>query len=153
MPDTFSQIYVHVVFTVQNRLSLIRSEWQERLYAYMFATIQHRKSKLLAIGGMPDHIHILLGLNPDDSLSDLVGIVKRDSTKWINYQRFVQGRFSWQAGYGAFSYSKSQIPIVIHYIKTQELHHAKRSFIEEYRCTLKNFGVEYEERHIFKPIE
>ena len=102
---------------------------------------------------MPDHIHILLGLRPSQSISELLQDIKGDSSKWINNKRFIKGRFSWQEGFGAFSYGKSQLSDVIKYINTQEEHHKKRSFIEEYRYLLHLFDVEYDERYIFKPIE
>jgi REP element-mobilizing transposase RayT len=108
---------------------------------------------MLAINGMADHVHVFFGMRPNSSLSDLMQDIKGDSSKWINNKGFVQGRFSWQEGYGAFSYSKSSIKNVIDYIKNQELHHKKRTFIEEYRDFLKKFEVDFDERYIFKPIE
>ena len=152
MANTFTQIHVHTVFSVQNRISLINKNWQDRLYKYIIAIIQKHGHKVLSIGGMPDHIHILLGLRPTQSLSALIQEVKRDSSEWINQNRFVTGRFEWQEGYGAFSYSKSQIPQVAHYIETQETHHAKHTFIEEYKKILNDFGIEYDERYIFKKV-
>lgn len=114
--------------------------------------MQKHDHKVLSIGGMPDHIHILFGFRPTQSLSDLMQEVKRDSSAWINKNRFALGHFAWQEGYGAFSYSKSQISRVINYIENQEKHHAKRTFLEEYRKILKNFGLNYDERYIFKEI-
>ena len=102
---------------------------------------------------MPDHIHILFGFRPSQSLSELMQDIKGDSSRWINEQRFVKGRFSWQEGYGAFSYSKSHVPRVIKYIQNQEIHHRKKSFIEEYIKMLDDFDVDYNERYIFKPVE
>lgn len=152
MANTFTQIHIHVVFAVQNRISLIDKSWKERLYKYMIATIQNHGHKILAIGGMPDHIHILFGFRPTQALSDLVQEVKRDSSSWINKKKFVRGRFQWQEGYGAFSYSKSHISQVISYIEAQENHHKKKSFIEEYNNILRDSGVEYDKKYIFKSI-
>jgi REP element-mobilizing transposase RayT len=153
MANTFTQIHIHAVFAVQNRISLINKSWQERLYKYIIAIIQKHGHKVLSIGGMPDHIHILFGFRPTQALSVLIQEVKRDSSEWINKGKLVMGKFSWQEGYGAFSYSKSHVPQVANYIETQEEHHKKKSFIEEYRKILKDFDLEYDERYIFKLIE
>jgi REP element-mobilizing transposase RayT len=153
MANTYTQIHIHAVFAVQNRMSLIDLSWQERLYKYIIAVIQKHDHKVLSIGGMPDHIHILFGFRPTQSLSNLIQEVKRDSSEWINKGKLVMGQFSWQEGYGAFSYSKSQISGVIKYIETQELHHKKYTFREEYLEILRKFDVEYDERYIFKDIE
>ena len=107
---------------------------------------------MLAIGGMPDHIHILFGLRPSQSLSEIMKVVKGESAKWINQNGFISGKFSWQEGYGAFSYSKSHIPAVVNYILTQEKHHKKTSFIEEYKELLEKFGIEYQEQFLFQKI-
>ena len=153
MADTFTQIHIHTVFAVQNRQSLIASTWREDLYKYIIAIIQNHEHKVLAIGGMADHIHILFGLRPTQSLSDLMQQVKRNSSEWINKSRRVVGKFSWQEGYGAFSYGKSQVSDVIDYIKGQEKHHAKKSFLDEYKLFLEKFGVEYNPKYIFHEIE
>jgi REP element-mobilizing transposase RayT len=153
MPNTYTQIQIHAVFAVQNRVSLISKEWQKRLYRYIIAIIHKHKHKVLAIGGMPDHIHILFGFRPTQALSNLIQEVKRDSSEGINQQHFVAGRFSWQEGYGAFSYSKSQITNVAKYIENQEKHHSKKPFTEEYRKILDDFGVEYDERYIFHEMD
>ena len=153
MANTYTQIHIHAVFAVQNRISLIQKSWQERLYKYMIAIIQKHGHKVLSIGGMPDHVHILFGFRPTQALSNLMQEVKRDSSEWINKEKFVSGKFSWQEGFGAFSYAKSQIPNVAKYIETQETHHKKRSFKEEYLELLKLFEIQYDERYIFKPIE
>ena len=153
MANTFTQIHIHVVFAVQNRASLIQKSWQDQLYKYIITIIQKHEHKVLTIGGMPDHIHILFGFRPTHALSNLMQEIKRDSSEWINRQRFTMGRFSWQEGYGAFSYSKSHIIQVAKYIETQEEHHKKKTFIDEYKKILKDFDLEYDERYIFKPIE
>jgi len=153
MANTYTQIHIHAVFTVKNRSSLIKKEWQDRLYQYIIAIIQNHGHKVLSIGGMPDHIHLLFGFRPTQSLSELMQNVKRNSSEWINKEKLILGRFSWQEGYGAFSYSKSQIPQVIKYIESQEIHHKKQTFIDEYKKILNDFGLEYDERYIFEPIE
>jgi len=153
MPNTYTQVHIHVVFTVQNRNSLISKSWEDRLYMYITGIIQNNGHKLLIINGMPDHIHILFGKRPNQSLSDLMQDIKGDSSRWINENKLVPGKFSWQEGYGAFSYSKSQVPAVIKYIQNQELHHRKKSFIDEYKKMLIEFGIEFNERYIFKPVE
>jgi len=153
MANTFTQIHIHAVFAVQNRMSLINQSWQERLYKYIIAIIQKHGHKVLAIGGMPDHIHILFGFRPTQTLSALVQEVKRDSSEWVNKERLVYGKFNWQEGYGAFSYSKSHIPKVINYIETQAEHHTEKTFLEEYKKVLADFGLDFDEKYIFKPIE
>jgi REP element-mobilizing transposase RayT len=120
---------------------------------YITTIIQKHGHKVLAIGGMPDHIHILFGFRPTQALSNLIQEVKRDTSEWINKEKLTMGKFSWQEGYGAFSYSKSHISQVANYIETQAEHHKKRSFIEEYRKILQDFDIQYDEQYIFKPIE
>jgi putative transposase len=153
MPNTYTQIHIHTVFTVQNRICLISNLWKDQLYKYITGIVQNNGHKLLIINGMPDHLHILFGFRPTQSLSDLMQDIKGDSSRWINENKFVPGKFSWQEGYGAFSYSKSHLPSVIKYIQRQEIHHRKKSFIEEYKKMLEDFGVDYNDRYIFKPVE
>jgi putative transposase len=153
MSDTFSQMYCHLVFAVQGRYSLISHEWEAQLYKYITSIVQNNGHKLLAIGGMPDHIHLFIGYNIVQSIPELVREVKRDSASWINNQKFVFGRFSWQRGYGVFSYSRSQIQAVANYINHQEKHHSKQSFLDEYKKTLDHFDVIYEDKYLFKPVE
>lgn len=126
--------------------------WKELLYRYMSGIIQNHEHKLLAINGMPDHVHIFFGMRPSQSLSELMQDIKGDSSKWINEMGFVRGRFARQEGYGAFSYSKSSVDNVINYIKNQERHHQLKSFNNEYIDLLKKFGVEFDERYLFKPL-
>ena len=153
MANTYTQIHIHVVFAVQNRVSLIQRTWQTQLYNYIITIIQKYGHKVLSIGGMSDHIHILFGFRPTQALSNLIQEVKRDSSEWINRQCLTMGRFSWQEGYCAFSYSKSHIMQVAKYIERQEEHHKKKTFIDEYKQILKDFDLEYDEKYIFKPIE
>jgi len=152
MANTYTQIHIHAIFAVQNRQSLISSDWRDDLYKYITGIVQNHNHKMLQINGMPDHIHVLLGFRPTQSLSELMKYVKQDSTKWINQNKFVNGRFSWQKGYGAFSHSRSQVPQVIKYIQKQREHHKKKSFRQEYLDFLEKFDVDYDERFIFKPI-
>ena len=153
MANTYTQIHIHAVFAVQNRLSLISKKWEERLYQYITGIVQNNGHKMLAINGMPDHIHILFGMRPVQSLSDIMQDIKGDSSKWINNNRFVAGRFSWQEGYGAFSYSKSSLGSVVLYIMSQKEHHRERTFNDEYLKLLDEFEVDFDERYIFKPFD
>jgi len=153
MANTYTQIHIHAVFAVQNRVSCIQKSWQERLNKYIIAIIQKHGHKVLSIGGMPDHIHIMFGFRPTQALSALMQEVKRDSSEWVNKENLVMGRFSWQEGYGAFSYAKSQISAVCNYIETQEQHHKKKTFREEYLEILEKFEVKYDEQYIFSEIQ
>ena len=152
MANTYSQIYLHFVFAVQNRISLINTKWQTDLYKYMNGIISNNGHKMFAINGMPDHVHALVSMNPKQSPSDLMHDVKRSSSLWINENRLVMGKFSWQEGFGVFSYGNSQIPDIANYIEQQKTHHEKRTFIEEYTQFLKLFEIEYNEKYIYKPI-
>jgi putative transposase len=153
MANTYTQIYIHVVFAVQARESLIKAEWKEELFKYIAGILNNQKTKLIAIGGVEDHIHILFGMNPTIALSDLVREVKASSSKFINEEKFVRGKFYWQEGFGAFSYSRSQIDAVAKYILNQEQHHSIKSFKDEYVALLNRFEVEYDDRYLFKWIE
>ena len=153
MANTYTQIYIHVVFAVEGRQSLIPPERNDELQKYIAGIVSGQKQKLIAINNMPDHLPLLVGLRPDSSLSDLVRDVKAGSSKFINEKRWVKGRFSWQEGYGAFSYSRSQLGTVIRYIQNQQKHHAKKSFRDEYLALLKRFEVEYDPRYIFRSVE
>lgn len=153
MANTYTQIHIQAIFAVQNRDCIIRPIWEDELYKYITGIVQNNNHKMLAINGMPDHLHILLGLRPSQSLSDLMQHIKAGSSRWINENRFVKGKFSWQEGYGAFSYCKSDVPKVIQYIKNQEEHHKKKNFIDEYKDLPREFEIEYDERFIFRPID
>ena len=152
MPNTYTQIHIQFVFAVKFRHGLISSSWKDELYQYITGIVQNNKHKLICINGMPDHIHILIGVRPHQSISDLMQDVKGGSSKWINEKKFLKGKFEWQQGYGAFSYSKSHVKDVVHYIQNQEQHHQKKTFLEEYVDFLKKFEVEYEESFIFKEL-
>jgi putative transposase len=153
MPGTFSQIYIQIVFAVQSRNSLINPIWEERLYKYITGIVQNRGQKMLAINGMPDHIHFFIGMNPSCCLSDLVREVKKSSNAYIKENEFIKAKFNWQEGFGSFSYSHSQLDSVIKYIMNQKKHHAKQTFKEEYINLLEKFNIEYEERYLFDWIE
>jgi REP element-mobilizing transposase RayT len=153
MANTYTQIYIQYVFAVQNRASLINEKWQTQLYKYISGIAEKHEHKLFVINGMPDHVHVLISMNPKQAPSDLMYHIKRSSSLWVNENKLVTGKFSWQEGFGAFSYGKSQIPDIARYIENQQQHHKKRSFIEEYIELLNDFGIEYDERYIYNPIE
>ena len=152
MANTYTQIHIQFVFAVKYRDCLIHPSWKEELYMYITGITKENGHKLLAINGMPDHIHILIGLRPTQSISDLMQDIKGGSSKWINLKKFLKIKFEWQEGYGAFSYSKSQIINIIQYIKNQENHHKVKSFREEYFEILKEFEIDYNENYIFKEL-
>lgn len=153
MPNTYTQIHVQLVFAVRFRQALITKEYKSDLFKYMTGIIQHYEHKVLAINGVPDHVHILIGQRPTQALSELVQKVKANSSKWINEQRFVPGRFEWQSGFGAFSYSKSQVETVINYIRNQEEHHKHVRFLDEYQAFLNDFEIDYDGQYIFTELE
>jgi putative transposase len=153
MSDTYTQLYIHLVFSVKGRNNFIQPIWEDELHKYITAVVQTDRHKMLAINGMPDHIHIFLGLNPAFSISDLVKDIKRASNNWINEKGFVRGRFEWQSGYGAFSYSRSQIDHVCKYIQNQKIHHAKFSFKSEYVELLKLFEIPFKDEYLFEFYE
>ena len=152
MPNTYTQIHIQFVFAVKYRMALIDNSWKDELHQYITGIIQNKMHKMLQVNSMPDHLHMLLGFRPDENMSQLVQVVKSESTKWINDNRLCREKFSWQEGFGAFSYSKSHIPNVIRYIQNQEAHHYKQTFREEYISFLKLFEVEFDERYIFKEL-
>jgi len=153
MANTFSQIYIQTVFAVQNRLSLIGPEFKEDLYKYITGIVRNQGQKLISINGMPDHVHILIGLNPAMALADLVREIKADSSNFINRNKWVRGKFSWQEGYGAFSYGHSQLSTIIRYIQNQEKHHSRRSFKDEYLTLLRKFDIAFDDKYVFEFIE
>lgn len=153
MANTYSKVYIQVVFAVKGRQNLIRAEIREELHKYITGIITNRDQKLLSIFCMPDHTHLLIGLKPSISISDLVRDIKAGSSKFINDKNLIKGKFSWQEGFGVFSYSGSQIDTVIKYIQNQEKHHNKKSFKEEYLEFLKKFEIEYDEKYLFEWID
>ena len=153
MANTYTQLYIQFVFAVQNRISLIKPAWEQQLHKYITGIVQKNSHKMIVINGTEDHLHLFTGLHTTQSIADLMRLVKGESSEWINTQKFVRGRFTWQEGYGAFSYGRSQIDQVYKNIINQKKHHAKMTFIEEYIALLEKFGVEYDKRYIFKEIE
>ena len=150
MPGSFSQIYIQVVFAVKGRESLISNNWEEELYKYITGIIQNKGQKLLAINGMPDHIHVLIGMKPSCCLSDLVREIKKSSNAFIAEKKFSKFKFQWQEGFGAFSYSHSALGNVIEYISNQKEHHLKKTFKQEYTEFLKKFEIEFKDEHLFE---
>ena len=153
MANTYSQLYVHVVFAVETRAAVLPPNHKEELHKFITGIVKNRGQKLIAINSMADHVHILAGQTPDIALSDLVRDIKAGSSKFINESRWVAGRFNWQEGFGAFSYSHSQLQNVIRYIQNQEQHHRKRTFHQEYVEMLEKFRVDYDGRYIFQSVE
>ncbi len=149
MPNTYTQIYIHIVFTVKGRDNLITNEWKDELFKFITGIVTNKNQKLICINGMPDHVHILLGLKPDVNLSDIVRDIKANSSRFINKKKYIRGKFQWQDGFGAFSYSNSQLDQVIKYINNQENHHKRRTFKEEYLEILKKFNVKYDNKYLF----
>jgi putative transposase len=152
-PIPIRKVHIQFVFAVQNRISLIQASWEEELFKYITGIVKNTKHKMIAINGMPDHLPMFVGLHPTQSMSDLMRVVKGESSEWINKRGFIKGKFQWQEGYGAFSYGHSQIDSVYNYILNQKRHHAKTSFIEEYKQLLEKFEVTFDERFILKPAE
>ena len=153
MANTFSQIYIQTVFAVSNRQSLIKPEFKEDIYKYVTGIVKNQGQKLIAINGVADHVHLLIGLRPAMALADLVREIKADSTNFINKKKWIRGRFSWQEGYGAFSYGHSQLDTIIRYIQNHEQHHKRSSFKNEYLTLLRRFDIAFEEKYVFEFIE
>jgi putative transposase len=152
MAGTFSQIYIQIVFAVEHRESLILPEWEVELYKYITGIVQNKGQKMIAINGMPDHIHIFIGMKPSCCLSDLVREIKKSSNEFIREKKFSKFKFNWQEGYGAFSYSHSVIDNVVKYVMNQKEHHKKQSFKDEYIDFLTKFQIEYKDEYLFKWI-
>jgi putative transposase len=153
MPGTFSQIYIQYVFAVKGRENLLLNPWREEVFKYMVGIIKGKNHKPIIVNGVTDHVHVFVGLKPAMSISDLIRDVKNNSSNFINENKFVKGKFEWQEGYGAFSYSHSQLDNVYQYILNQEEHHRKISFKQEYISFLKKFEIEYEEKYLFDWIQ
>ena len=151
--STYSRIYIQVVFAVQGRKNFIKPSFEEELYKYISGIITGKEQKSLAVNGMPDHVHVLVGLKPSMRILDLVRDIKNNSSNFINDNAWLSNHFSWQEGYGVFSYSESQFGKVIDYIKNQKQHHQKRTFKQEYLSFLKKFNIPFEEKYLFKFFE
>jgi putative transposase len=153
MAGTFSQIYIQVVFSPYKRENCIHDTWSDELYKYIGGIIRNKGQKLIAINGMHDHIHIFIGIKPSIAVSDLVRDIKNNSSNFINNKKFVKGKFSWQEGYGVFSYNHSQIDLIYKYVMNQKEHHKRKTFKEEYIEMLKAFEIDYDEKYLFEWLE
>lgn len=152
MANTYTQLYFHLVFAVQGRPNLIAREWKEELYKYITGIITKKNQKLMIINGMPDHIHILISTKADCNLSNLIRDIKSSSTNWVNAKGFVKSKFRWQEGFGAFTVSQSGVDNVISYIKYQEKHHEKKTFLQEYQEFLEAYQIEYKPEYLFTEV-
>lgn len=152
MANTYTRLHIHIVFAVKYRKSVIMTDWEDRLHQYITGIVQNNGHKMLAINSVADHLHMFIGLNPCQSISDLMRLVKGDSSEFINAQRFTQFKFRWQEGYGAFSNSYSQIDAVVKYILNQKEHHKKKNFKTEYLAILKDNKIEHDEKYTFKDL-
>lgn len=150
MANTYTQILVQIVFAVKDRQNLISEKHRESIEKYICGIVTNKKSKPLAIFCNPDHCHILIGLHPSVSISEMARDIKANSSKWINENKWVMGKFAWQEGYGAFTYSRSQLNQVVQYIRNQPEHHKKKSFREEYMEFLEKFEIEYDDKYLFE---
>ena len=153
MANTYTQIYIQIVFAVKGRQNLIAKENREELHKFITGIVTNRGQKLFAVFAMPDHVHILVSIGPTILISDLVRDIKAGSSKFINDKKWINGKFNWQEGYGAFSYSKSSVDSVVKYILNQEEHHKNKKFKEEYLGLLEKFEIEYDQKYLFEWIE
>lgn len=149
MPNTYTKIYIHAVFAVKYRRALISKSFAEDLYSYIGGIIKAENQIPIKINGMPDHVHLAFAMKPSKSISDLMRVVKSNSSKWINEQKFTEIKFAWQRGFGAFSYGQSQLARLVRYIENQEAHHRKQSFKQEYLRFLRAFEIDFEEEYLF----
>lgn len=150
MANTYTQCYFHLVFAVKNREALIKKEWKDDLEKYITGVVQNHNHKMLAIGSMPDHIHIFIGYNVNHLIPNLVEEIKTSSNKWIKQNRLSKFKFEWQRGYGAFTHARSQLDTVVKYVLSQEEHHRKRTFREEYLEMLRKNDIEYKDEYVFE---
>jgi REP element-mobilizing transposase RayT len=153
MPSTYSQIYIQIIFAVKGRENIIVKTWKDEIHKYIAGIIANKGHKSIIVNGVSDHIHAFVGLKPVMAISDLVRDIKNNSSNFVNEKGFVRGEFSWQEGYGAFSYGQSQIEQVYNYILTQEQHHHKQTFKEEYLDFLRKFQIDYNEKYLFEWID
>lgn len=149
MADTYTQIFYHIVFAVRNRASLIVPAIKEDLYKYITGIVSNQNQKMFINSGMPDHVHILMNCKPNMNLSNNIREIKEHSTKFINAKKLIKGKFFWQEGFGAFTVSKKDVPLILNYIKNQEEHHRKKTFREEYIDFLKENEIEFKEEYVF----
>ena len=153
MASTFTQIYIQAVFAVKGRANLLDKQWRDELFKYMAGIIKGKNQKPIIVNGVGDHVHVFMGLKPTVTLSDLIRDIKNNSSNYINDNGLVKGKFSWQEGYGAFSYAHSQLDNVYKYILNQEEHHRKRKFKDEYLAILQEFEIPFDDRYLFEWID
>ncbi|MEN8250567.1 MAG: IS200/IS605 family transposase [Bacteroidota bacterium] len=153
MADTYIQAYFHLVFAVKNRDALIKKSWKDELEKYITGIVQNNGHKLITIGSMPDHIHIFIGYNVNQTIPNIVEQIKTSSNHWIQKNKLTRFKFNWQTGYGAFTHSHLQIDVVAKYVLNQEEHHKKTTFKEEYMELLKEFEIEYKDEYVFTFFE
>lgn len=153
MANIYTQFYVHLVFTPKRKNALIRRNWKDKLEKYITGIVQNNGHKLIAIGAMPDHIHIFIGYNVNQLIPDLVEMIKTSSNAWIRENKLSSNKFDWQRGYGAFSHSRSNLDRVAKYVLNQEEHHRRKTFKEEYLEILLENGVSYQDEYLFEFFE
>ena len=153
MAKTYTQLYVHIVFASKYKTALIHPGWKQELHQYITGIIQSNHHKMLQINSMPDHVHLFIGMLPNQSVSSLIQNVKTESSRWIKEKGFCSGSFAWQEGYGAFSYAKSQVNHVIRYIQNQESHHKKKTFLEEFKKLLDAYEINWNKQYIFHALQ
>lgn len=149
MPGTFTQIYIHIVFAVKGRRNLLHENWRCEVFKFMHGIASHKNQKIYIVNGVEDHVHLLVSISPSVAIADVVRDIKNNSSRFINTRKFVQDRFEWQEGYGAFSCGQSQISLLYNYILQQKEHHKKKKFKEEYFQILKKYEVDYDEQYLF----
>ena len=152
MAGTFTQIYIHVVFSVLGRDNLLHKPWRDDVFKYISGIIKNKKQKPIIVNGVSDHVHLFIGMKPTITISDLVRDIKNNSSNFINKNGYVNGHFNWQEGYGAFSYSHSQVENVYNYILNQEQHHKQKTFREEYMDMLRKYDLQFNEKYLFEWI-
>ena len=150
MANTYTKFYVHLIFSPKNRMALIDKTWKDELEKYITGIIQNHGHKLLAIGSMPDHVHIFIGYNVNQLIPNLIEEIKTSTNSWIKGKKLSKFKFDWQKGYGAFTHSHSQINEVVQYIINQEHHHRKKSFREEYMDILLKHDISYRDEYNFE---
>ncbi|HUF02922.1 MAG TPA: IS200/IS605 family transposase [Aridibacter sp.] len=150
MANTYSRLYAMVVFAVMGRAHVLKPDFREELFKYITGVVKNKGQKLMALGGVEDHIHIFLGFQPDIDLSDLVRDIKSNSSRFINENRLVRGKFMWQRGFGAFSYSHSHVDTVVRYVLHQEEHHMTASFMDKYLGLLDMYEIKYDDKYVFE---
>jgi REP element-mobilizing transposase RayT len=150
MAGSYSQIYLQYVFAVKGRQNLLQEPWREEVFKYISGIIKGKNQKPIIVNGVSDHVHVFVGLKPAMPIPDLIRDIKNNSSNFINENKWVKGKFSWQEGYGVFSYSHSQIDNVYRYIANQEAHHEKKTFKDEYIDFLVKSGIDYDERYLLE---